>query len=515
MAGQYVRNSSVHTTFTRGIVVHGSQNALIENNVGYESFSHMYIFAEDGSEYNNTFRNNLGVLVRFLPAERRIFKNDASNPNDRTVRSQDEHRPSVFWGLNMDNTLVGNVAAGTQSGNGYHFAGAGRNGSQGTFVFADNTAYSNASNTGGNDRYPPLTRGYGIFVKSVHPRDAGEYTFSNFTAFKNSIAGIWVEHEQHRFAGGIVADNSTGIILERSTIEDLVIVGQSANTNGELKRLGDGFRGTGVSTVTNQGGPKRFTLRKISFVNVPDAAVGMRNTSLEPQTSAQAITLIDTPRAVAFSMPEMAGGMLDADGSLTGTGVPTMVLGNRALQTSAACAFREPWNVYLCPGDHTLASFFVTRVGASRNDGLPIQLTRDDGLIGGMSRENNDTGTSVMAGRIYQLDFTEGRTFAQLIISAGTSRFTRPDTTPANWLIVGVKFNEAQPFLYFEDPVRRGDQADPANAVPAVGSLAELQANPMPAYFFDHAQGRVFVRIIGGPDHLPIYVCTTAACDTE
>lgn len=63
--GQYIRNRAVHSSFQRGIVVHGTQNAQINGNVVYDTPGHSY-FIEDPLSINNVLQNNLALENRLL-----------------------------------------------------------------------------------------------------------------------------------------------------------------------------------------------------------------------------------------------------------------------------------------------------------------------------------------------------------------------------------------------------------------------------------------------------------------
>ena len=61
--GTFVRDSSIHDSMTRWIVLHGTQDVTLERNVGYKSIGHGY-YLEDGTEINNVLTANLGVFAR-------------------------------------------------------------------------------------------------------------------------------------------------------------------------------------------------------------------------------------------------------------------------------------------------------------------------------------------------------------------------------------------------------------------------------------------------------------------
>ena len=91
-----IRQNSIHDTFSRCVTIHGTHNVTLENNVAYNHMGHCY-FLEDGGEQHNTFVGNLGFGT----------KAGTLLPSDRPGRV------STFWITNPDNTLLNNVAAGS------------------------------------------------------------------------------------------------------------------------------------------------------------------------------------------------------------------------------------------------------------------------------------------------------------------------------------------------------------------------------------------------------------------
>ena len=49
VADSYIKNNAIHTSFNRGITVHGVQNLLVDKNVLYGIDGHA-VFIEDGIE---------------------------------------------------------------------------------------------------------------------------------------------------------------------------------------------------------------------------------------------------------------------------------------------------------------------------------------------------------------------------------------------------------------------------------------------------------------------------------
>jgi G8 domain len=199
--GQYIKNSSVTDSFTRGIVVHGTNNTLVEGNVVYNSVSHNFIFAEAGTESGNQFRRNFALGTYQFPIEHRIIVRTGPGDNiDDLGRVQDENRPSNYWGVNHNNSLVGNVAAGGE-GEGFFFAG-GNQSDLSKFDFRGNVAHSIFSTTGGADLYPPLSRGHCLFIGGGQ----GILTLRDFTAYKwfdvRGLARVPRRDVEQRCTGG-------------------------------------------------------------------------------------------------------------------------------------------------------------------------------------------------------------------------------------------------------------------------------------------------------------------------
>ncbi len=109
--GQYIKNSTINVSMNRGIVVHGTNGTLVQNNIVYDVKGHG-IFTEDAAERRNTFDGNLVLKVR--------------NPEKQFALKLHElwgHKKgaSGFWISNPDNTTINNHVADSE-GNGYWLA---------------------------------------------------------------------------------------------------------------------------------------------------------------------------------------------------------------------------------------------------------------------------------------------------------------------------------------------------------------------------------------------------------
>lgn len=99
--GSVVKQNSIRNSNQRCVVIHGSHNVTVSDNVAYETEGHCYML-EDGGELDNAFLRNLGASTRAAKLLVRSFETDGSNP-------------STFWISNPQNTFSENVAGGSES----------------------------------------------------------------------------------------------------------------------------------------------------------------------------------------------------------------------------------------------------------------------------------------------------------------------------------------------------------------------------------------------------------------
>ena len=93
----YVRGNSFHHNWNRGLAIHGSHYLRVTDNVGYHIFGHTY-FIEDGIEHGNILDKNLGIRTM---AASSLLNTDMT--------------PAVFWVTNPDNIITNNVAVGSDN----------------------------------------------------------------------------------------------------------------------------------------------------------------------------------------------------------------------------------------------------------------------------------------------------------------------------------------------------------------------------------------------------------------
>ena len=129
----FVRDSSIHDSMTRWIVLHGTHDVTLQRNVGYKSIGHGF-FLEDGTEINNRLVGNLGVFARAainnqhnprkvpgIFAAKTAFDWTPNPPPSGAPRAwvdeavpfySDFDHPAVFWIMNGYNDFLYNMAAG-------------------------------------------------------------------------------------------------------------------------------------------------------------------------------------------------------------------------------------------------------------------------------------------------------------------------------------------------------------------------------------------------------------------
>lgn len=104
MTGSVVSKNLIRNSNQRCVVVHGTDNLVVEDNVAYNTAGHCFM-TEDGIEQGNEFLYNLGALTRKVDT---IILDSGSNGEES------DNVPSTFWMTNPSNMWVGNVAAGSE-----------------------------------------------------------------------------------------------------------------------------------------------------------------------------------------------------------------------------------------------------------------------------------------------------------------------------------------------------------------------------------------------------------------
>jgi cell migration-inducing and hyaluronan-binding protein len=270
--GQYIRNASIHDTFSRCVTVHGTNDLRIEGNVTYNTVGHCF-FLEDGIEHGNEFVRNLAIQVKCHPTKPCVPVNLAANgeisgtpqairqasfsgkdtllPSDNTV--------AAYWITNPDNSFIDNVAAGSdQTGFWFSIPMHPQGQFAGTEIsktiwprrtplraFRGNVSHSNfdgfmidrhinEDNTFGTASIPLLA------LKDPNDLESEvlETHFENLTAYKNRNGGLWGRGDMYVYSNAKFADNAIGMTQAAgdigslpfsSRLVDSLIVGETEN----------------------------------------------------------------------------------------------------------------------------------------------------------------------------------------------------------------------------------------------------------------------------------------------
>lgn len=103
---QYIRNSSINSSTNRGIVIHGTNGVMVQNNIIFDVQGHG-IFTEDAVERRNIIDGNLILHVRNPPYGSQLMLHE--------VNSGGANGSSGLWIANPDNTVINNTVADCQN----------------------------------------------------------------------------------------------------------------------------------------------------------------------------------------------------------------------------------------------------------------------------------------------------------------------------------------------------------------------------------------------------------------
>jgi G8 domain len=324
--GQYVSNSTVWESYNRCFTIHGTDNALVENNVCYNHIGHGY-FLEDGTEQGNTIAGNLGVLT-VKPKE-----GEGILPSD-TVVSAATAGPATFWVSNPQNTVRNNHANGSEGTGIWNFFedrnmvrydGQTINPRNLPFVEqADNTVSASEMGLvaceikGG-------TQGVG---------GPGTKTVSRFTAFMTKRSGLWPCGVMQVFDDARLLDSGGPSFKAAFTAPQRMLVKNSLFVaNSRLKDLNGGNKSRRAFGSYDQGS----ILQDSHFVGyttqTKSALVGFAGGAVKDYTSRMQGLTFDPPQVAAFekdaydsnNMVTVFSVLNDVDGTLGAGGGMTLM----------------------------------------------------------------------------------------------------------------------------------------------------------------------------------------------
>ena len=337
--GEYARNNSVHRSFHRAFVVHGTNGVQVADNVAYDITSHAYVIAEEGMEIRNEFLRNLGVYTHRIPDMA-----DFAFPSTDFSSSQSERHPGTFWQTNPNNIVRDNRAAGGVDAIGFFYDGNGTAADLPVNFFSGNVAHSYFSNEGGYDRAFYRTTGWGLFVgPGLHP-DVN-MVFRDFLAYKNTMGGAWLEGYGVVLKNSILADNGTGVNLHASALKDVVIIDETPNI------LSSSTKSHGAINVFSNFplGTKEPKIVDVEIVG-GNQGINIETKEVDVASFMRHVTFTATTGGhIRLESADFQGAMVDLKGQVSGSGIAQLYMGRNYLLTLPSCTNDTAAFSTVCP----------------------------------------------------------------------------------------------------------------------------------------------------------------------
>jgi hypothetical protein len=474
VAGQYIRNSVIRNSFQRGIVVHSTLNALVKNNIVFDSMGHS-ILLETPETIDNVIDGNLTVTNR------------VATHTEPTLVSQNDMEPAGFWIKGARNTIINNVAAGsTASGFWYDVT------AESPTVFKNNTAYAAAAR-GRAD----FVRESGLLVQHV---STSTIEFEN-TLLYNNVIGLWPTH--------------TGVQIYRQF--SLVNNGVTAETtdDGRVKLLAPLLVGSvtskppGGALLVQYGAT--LDLEDPMFVNFGTTALLSANDILMPWMSDVRIKnarFVNTTKLAAASFPDVTVGEFLDDSYLprgfyiparyTMLAAPGMTLKKVGPAGDQVSVFHGPQRPIFGILETLLAGngrFFGDGAsGASLLDNTTIPLRRSDGLeyvyneafVGGYPLICNSALS-------YELKAQPQDTLFAVRINLNTGVFQTTDPIVAALAVPQPSApKRVMRMSGGQDP---NFEREPGTPITPATSLADWKASPTNRFFFDAGARLLYLHV--------------------
>jgi cell surface hyaluronidase len=527
----YVKNSSIHHTYSRSLTIHATNRLTVQEVVAYDSLGHSFFF-EDGIETKNVLERNLGVLTRKPADGERLIPSDSM--------------PATYWVTNPDNILRGNVAAGSATfgfwyGLPEHPTGLSKSGQNDANVwprrtplgeFSGNVAHSNGDTglmvDGGNQPNSPFEPvNYDPRTNPTNAESAPSIArFQTLNAYKNRIRGVWLRGFNHEVTGAVLSDNAIGVTMASidAVVKDSLIVGETANLgtppSGEAKgrdgrslpqpweasfpirgfEFYDGIVGVERTTFANfQPNDQRQAsalshIRKNKFpIQAKNFATELSFVNAKPVYHENPVEGFDGDKSAVFT---------DTTGSVTGT-AGMKVVANAPFLLTKGCTYKQDWNSHLCQTAYDWLEIAARGSGAPAISNTVIRREEDGAtqtLVGTAPQVSASTfvQSNVIARTAYSIKFP-GATPAKL-------RFILRENNDNDWVRLAFPAPSTKPYVYADLSTQ---------PLAASSSLAALDSATTDAYFVDSATNTLYVKmVVKSPwtEWATLDVCTTAGC---
>jgi len=519
VSGQYVRGSAVHHNFQRAFTLHTTDNALLEDNVAWDTFGHAFFF-EDATEKGNRILHNVGAMVRRMPEEDRVQNPDLGDDHEDRFDDKHDRRSTVFWITSPGNYFEENVAAGAEHGFGYWFdLFRGEDDETQEEVdltheplrsFRGNVAHSISATDRNNMGYGPLQAGSGLSFEGSFTMGAEDAIIEDFTAYKCRNHGIWGEGTQV-IDGAILVGNRVGISnshFSRTTIlRNALIVSDTANRPTAASNISRSpFTGTFQGPIGATFIKGETTLEHVVLVGF-GGVEHEQNVAFEigGQFGKDAhwfrdVRLVDSLPVVMRDRED--GGLLlfnDLTGSVLGEAgavVDGFENETAAFGQSDACAPLDAARfagLVFCPY-HLLRVEVAGDRGTNAANG--VYFERWDGLTDAPRAADENAASTIL--RAAEIAIVHGLDPAHVYRVDGDGA---PDLAPI------LRVEGAFRFAFYKDPERFAPLLD--RALPTVASFEALEAASENSLFLD-PEGVTYLKVFGGEDFL---LCAQAACE--
>ena len=425
-AGQYLKNSSIHTSYNRAITIHGTESTLVENNFAYDHIGHG-VFLEDGSERFNVIRKNVVVLTKKPKVGEEV------TPSDNQANEVQNRTPSQFWITNPHNTFEDNVAAGTE-GTGFWFAMPKKPMQESANIprfqnirpfkealgkFSGNISHSCKS---GFDIFDQLTANHALIRNGSWERTDKRYIdkhifYANDLANYGGIGGGRNFTEGVIFRDNIYTDNKTALMhAGYPTIENSIFIAKSGeNIFSGVRKLNRGYDGSltlknchlvgwndnAANYVQNTGGAQKHVNYRISGTTLsPNTSVRMSfpNYNIVPKGDIGA-NAIAHPRFWSYVH-------WDIDGSISGKANTSIVTSHPLCRDGSEVRYNNWTNLY-----RTDRRFAYTMIDAPGDPKMTVVRTKTGTPKAGLYYINGFYGTFIQFpvmvndGFLYTLQF--------------------------------------------------------------------------------------------------------------
>jgi len=378
--GQYIRNSSIHQSFQRCVVIHQTNQAEVSDNVCFSYKGHGFML-EDGNEVNNTLNRNLAILAQF-PSDGKALRISETRGRGTPLRFP---AVSSFWISHPTNRIVNNIASGSV-GTGFWNSFLTN---QDTTDFSGNVAHTTLVGMTW-DGAEPLnkdgTNSRDLINVHYSPRNIPQ--FSELQAFKNIQAGVYFRGGTALFNNCIFEGNGWSLFLAyNQIIKNSLVIGEYRGNSAGISRLPeyvgivlydgpfeldtvdfhDFHFDTPYKPIRTIGGHQKFinVSKKLSFYPEPQFRVFHRD-----MTDRHPDRIGENWMDFVFT-----NAIRDLDGTLTGAG-PGIVIPSAQIYSHAGCRTDRFYGMMACPSNTRL---FIAEAQPNLKMDVIFGLVRTDG----------------------------------------------------------------------------------------------------------------------------------------